>query len=142
MCILYPEVHTKTIKGENIGLTYKFSVHACEIAERERRRGPRAPWLGEMGDLGADKDSLWSAQILVGKLVPSILPPLPACPVGHRKVCCVGLPGAWEPFPGAHRGFVLCMLTFHPAHTTHISSDNSEKGCSVPAKSGHVCRAG
>lgn len=103
------------MKDENLGLTANFSVLACETAERERRRGRRAPQLGEMADFGAGKDSPWSAQAFVGKLALPILPALPACPVGLCKVCCVGLPGAWEPFPGACRGFALCNVTMSPS---------------------------
>lgn len=108
------------MKDEDLGLTSNFSVHACETAERERRRGPKSPWLGETGDLGADKDSLRSAQAFVGKLALSILLALPACPMRHCKVCCVGLPGMWERFPAARRGFAPCNVTLpRSACNTH-----------------------
>lgn len=119
MCTLCPEVHTKTMKGENLGLTYKFSVHACEIAERERRRGPRAPWLGEMGDLGADKDSLWSAQTSVSRLCQHV-------PWGTTRFAAWDFQAHGSPFQ-VHTGGLLSACYLSTQRTQHTSALTTQK---------------
>lgn len=99
------------MKDENLGLTSNFS--ACETAERERRRVPGSPWLGEMEIWGLTRTSLWSAQASTGQLALSTLLALPAFPMGNCKVYCIGLPDVWEPFPGACGAFALWVLPFH-----------------------------
>lgn len=77
------------------------------------RKSPEGPLLR---DLGSDKDSLCSAWVFRREPAVSIPPALLAC----SRVCCVGLAGTWELFPGAHRGLLCAMLPWHPAQTHQL----------------------
>lgn len=91
-----------------------FSTWLRNSRKREQKE-PERPCLGEMGDLGSDKDSLCSAQVFRGEPAVSIPPALAACSVGHSGVCWVALAGTWQLFPGAYRGFALCHVALAPS---------------------------
>lgn len=81
-------------------------------SRKKQEKGPKT--RGEMGDFGADRDSLQSPQAFVERLTLSILLVLPADPMGHCKVCLWDFRGS--PFQVHVEGLLHALLPCHQAH--------------------------